>query len=573
MCNFELPNIFKSQDKPTLLFNLITIILKDMKKVTLFLSLLFALVGMNANAAMYIIGNNPFGNWDPANGVEMELQDDGTYKLDATFTQADVWFIFAETVGEWDDVNAVRYDPGTGSDMEVQANAEFTAVKGNSGKSFKFSGTVGEKYTFTFDPATLKGTVSGYVEPITEFTYTVAGPQSVFGTDWDPTNTDNDMTLDETDGLYKLVKNDVQISGGTTLFYKVVRNHSWGTNWGKTPNGDNQEYNFLESGTYTLTFMFDLENEVVSLDAQKSGDSPVVDPITGKFYMLGNVNGNAWAGNVGAEMATADEDIFTLTDAVIADSGDGYGYFSFASKLGENADDWAFNDYRRGAMADGTLVENGVNAELNTWGTSYAFKALPGTYDVEVSLSSDYVKLTLKGGEQPVAMRGDVNNDQAVNISDAIALINAISNSDNGSIDEDNADVNYDNAINISDAILLINYVLNNQWPVQEMVYTVAGVESVFGSNWDPTDNNNNMVKGEDGIYHLTKSGVALTGNFEFKVVGDHSWSTYEWPIGEGNNYVVNVAEEGIYTIDITFNPEAEEAARINCTLTKTGDR
>jgi hypothetical protein len=223
-------------------------------------------------------------------------------------------------------------------------------------------------------------------------------------------------------------------------------------------------------------------------------------------------------------------------------------------------------------MADGTLVENGVNAELNTWGTSYAFKALPGTYDVEVSLSSDYVKLTLKGGEQPVAMRGDVNNDQAVNISDAIALINAISNSDNGSIDEDNADVNYDNAINISDAILLINYVLNNQCPVQEMVYTVAGVESVFGSNWDPTDNNNNMVKGEDGIYHLTKSGVALTGNFEFKVVGDHSWSTYEWPIGEGNNYVVNVAEEGIYTIDITFNPEAEEAARINCTLTKTGE-
>ena len=57
--------------------------------------MLIALVSMNANAAMYVIGNNPFGGWDPSQGVEMTLLEDGTYSLDATFTEADVYFIFA----------------------------------------------------------------------------------------------------------------------------------------------------------------------------------------------------------------------------------------------------------------------------------------------------------------------------------------------------------------------------------------------------------------------------------------------------------------------------------------------
>ena len=43
-----------------------------MKKLTLILSMLIALVGFNANAAMYLVGNEPFGEgWDPSKGVEM----------------------------------------------------------------------------------------------------------------------------------------------------------------------------------------------------------------------------------------------------------------------------------------------------------------------------------------------------------------------------------------------------------------------------------------------------------------------------------------------------------------------
>lgn len=372
--------------------------------------MLIALVSMNANAAMYVIGNNPFGGWDPSQGVEMTLLEDGTYSLDATFTEADVYFIFAEAIGAWEVVNPVRYDGGNpDADLEVFANTEFTPVAGNSGKSFKFSGTVGQKYTFTFNPTTMKAKVAGYVEPITEFTYTVAGNSAdIFGTAWAPSETANDMTLDTTDGLYKLVKNGFEISSGFTLEYKVVRNHSWGTNWGETPNGNNKTYTFNESGTYNLTFTFDLENELVDVIVEKVQDGPVVDPITGDLFILGHVNGNNWNPSTGIEMATIDEDVYTLTDATFADSGDGYAWFSFTSKLGADENDWAFGEYRRGAMEDGTLVESGENAVLNDWGTSLAFKVLPGIYDVEVSLSSDYVKLTKKGDIVPVHYDGDV---------------------------------------------------------------------------------------------------------------------------------------------------------------------
>ena len=101
-------------------------------------------------------------------------------------------------------------------------------------------------------------------------------------------------------------------------------------------------------------------------------------------------------------------------------------------------------------------------------------------------------------------------------------------------------------------------------------VYTVVGPDAIFGSNWDTTDTINDMVEA-DGIYTWTKEGVALYGNFDFKVVGNHSYAAYEWPMGP-NNWTANVAEEGIYTIMITFDPNAEDANRIICNLTKTGD-
>ena len=108
--------------------------------------------------------------------------------------------------------------------------------------------------------------------------------------------------------------------------------------------------------------------------------------------------------------------------------------------------------------------------------------------------------------------------------------------------------------------------------PIEITSYTVVGPESIFGSNWNTEDANNDMILDEaTGIYSWNKEGVALYGNFDFKVVGNHSYSIYEWPVGP-YNWTANVAEEGIYNIAITFDPNAEEDYRITCTLIKTGD-
>jgi hypothetical protein len=165
-------------------------------------------------------------------------------------------------------------------------------------------------------------------------------------------------------------------------------------------------------------------------------------------------------------------------------------------------------------------------------------------------------------------MRGDVNRDGNVNISDVTALIDMLLTGDNSYSLA--ADCDRSGNIDISDVTTLIDYLLSGNWTDAEMVYTVVGPESVIGSDWNVNYYDGRMTKGADGIYYWFKNEVALDGNFELKIVGNHNYSLYEWPVGEGNNWVVNVPEQGIYDIMITFNPNAPEDERINCVLTKT---
>ena len=368
--------------------------------------MLIALVGFNANAAMYLVGNEPFGEgWDPSKGVEMLDSGNGVYTFKATVTGA-VYFCFAENLDpDWDVFNGqYRYGPTTGGDQVVNAGQWITTQKqGNGNGSYKFTGT-GDEYTITFDLENMQFKVEGYVAPITEDVYTVAGSSAVlFGTTWDPANADNDMALVE--GLYTWEKKNVELAAGSFSF-KVTANHSW-------------------------------------------------------------------------DIAYPASDYFQAVDA-------------------------------------------------------------DGIYDVKITFNADnkdvYCELTLVQEVIP-EIRGDVDRDGNVTISDVTTLI---------------------------------DFLLSGSWPVEEMVYTVVGPADIFGSDWNTDDENNNMIKDAEGVYTWSKENVTLTGNFKFKVVGNHDYSIYEWPVG--GDWVANVAEEGIYTIVITFNPDAAEADRITCTLTKTGD-
>ena len=289
-----------------------------MKRLTLIISMLIALIGLNANAAMYIVGSDPFGNWNPGNGVEMTDNGDGTYSYTVAINGT-VYFVFGDGLnGDWNIFNANhRYGPATG-DTGISAGNWVSTQKAGDHGAYIFTGS-GDDYVFTFNETDKMFKVEGYVEPF--------------------------------------------------------------------------------------------------------------NPLTGKLFILGQVNGNNWNPSTGIDMTTADESIFTLTDVEISDSGDGYGYFSFTTKLGENADDWGFLPYRRGALADGTLVENDTETALGAWGTANAFKALPGTYDFTVSINDQnaYVKIIKKADPQPVVddvyIMGEVNgNGWAANVGVKMTL-------------------------------------------------------------------------------------------------------------------------------------------------------
>ena len=283
-----------------------------MRKLSLIFSLLIALVGFNANAAMYLVGEAPLGKgWDPSMGNEMTDNNDGTYSYVATINGT-VYFCFADALGEnsndWNNFNSNhRYGPSSG-DQNVQAGSWITTQRGSG--AYMFTGT-NQEYEITFDANQNKFKIDGYVAPI--------------------------------------------------------------------------------------------------------------NPYTGKLFILGQVNGNNWNPTTGVEMEPVDElleNIFELEDVTVTDSGDGYGYFSFTTKLGENADDWSFLPYRRGAVADGTLVENDMKTAMGDWGTANAFKVLPGTYDFTVSIKegeSAYVKVVKKADPTPtvddVYILGEVNGN------------------------------------------------------------------------------------------------------------------------------------------------------------------
>ena len=355
---------------------------------------MMVMLAFSSQAAYYIVGNVPFGNWNPAAGVEMTQNSDGTYSYTAAINGA-VWFVFSDGLdSSWDTFNAnYRIGPSTGADQTVEAgNWINTQKQGNGNGAYKFTGT-GDDYVFTLDPVNMKFKIEGYVVPIEIDSYTVAGaPASVFGTEWDPENTSNDMLKLE-NGNYELKKFGVELAEGTELQFKVVGNHTWDYSW---PT-ENMVVPISQSGSYDLTFRFEPETEQIHCQLIKSGS---IDILTGDLFILGEVNGNGWDPSNGLQMDTEDQNIFTaqITTAgenIDENDGNGYSFFSFTTKLGADENDWSsIAAYRIGATEDGYLVTPdlfGIELPMSNFGTAYSFKVAAGTYDVTVNLEAKTV--------------------------------------------------------------------------------------------------------------------------------------------------------------------------------------
>ena len=148
-------------------------------------------------------------------------------------------------------------------DTVEDLNEFFVALRNDSGKADTYTLTVTvndgkTKYTATKSGVLFEnGKFYGVTVNMQEEThmYTVAGsPASVFGTEWDPSVTANDM-VKQSNGTYK--KTYTLKAEKTDLAFKVAKDHAWTYAW---PGSDYM----CSAGKGTLTIIFNPSTEEVT---------------------------------------------------------------------------------------------------------------------------------------------------------------------------------------------------------------------------------------------------------------------------------------------------------------------
>ena len=362
-----------------------------MKKV--FTLIAMTALALSMQAGIYIVGGDPFGGWNTSDGMAMNDNGDGTFSVKVTLSGTN-WFVFAdgltETAGDWDTFNTeYRFGPTTGSDQVVKLG-EYTATQkqGNGSGAYQLAcGTEPSEFTFTFDIENMEFIIEGSAEVAPDWTYvTVAGtPAAIFGTEWDPSNSENDMVMND-EGLYVFDRYDVELPE-CNIEFKVVSNHDWGLAY----PGENYQYYIEQGGLYDIHITFDTATHEVNCMAELKGEPTPPEPIEA-LYILGEMNNMGWVPNTGIAMATEDKIVYTAEVKATGENeedGVAYSFFSFTSKLAEGADDWgAISGSRLGAIEDGYFIsEDMLGMALALTKGSNSFKVPSGkTYVITANV-------------------------------------------------------------------------------------------------------------------------------------------------------------------------------------------
>ena len=362
-----------------------------------------AAFALSMQASMYLVGAEPFGGWDTSNGVEMTDNGDGTYSY-TTFIPGNIYFVFANNLtdepADWDTFNTqYRFGPKNGNETVTVNEWMTTQLQGNGdGAYLLIVAEGGSDYTFTFDEFTLQFKVEGKQGETGYKSFTVAGSvASVFGTTWDPSNTENDM-VQNAEGLWTLDKYNCELNDG--FAFKVAANHDWAFAW---PSEDYQV--FVEKpGYYDVHITFDSSTYAVNCVTELVGEPLPPEPIEA-MYVLGEVNTNTWAPNSGIAMTTEDKVNFTAEVTATGENTeeDGvFSYFSFTTKLAEGSEDWgAISGNRYGSIEDGYPVsEDMMGMPLALIKGINSYKVLSGKkYILNVNIANpDAMTLTITEG-------------------------------------------------------------------------------------------------------------------------------------------------------------------------------
>ncbi len=202
------------------------------------------------------------------------------------------------------------------------------------------------------------------------------------------------------------------------------------------------------------TFTLDPTNMTVVV----SGEWNEPLPEETNVYILGEVGENNWAPNVGPAMDTEDHVTFTA-DVTFDGRWEGYNYFSFTTKLAENANDWnSIAGYRFGAVSDGfDVTEALLGTELGLQAGQNAFRIPAGDYNLSLNYTDKKLVITKKAAGK----LGDANCDGKVDVNDVTTVINYILKKNPNPFSYDNANVNGDDTVSVMDVTLIIDMILH----------------------------------------------------------------------------------------------------------------
>ncbi len=185
-------------------------------------------------------------------------------------------------------------------------------------------------------------------------------------------------------------------------------------------------------------------------------DEPAPEPA--KVYMLGG-DDQPWDPSNGTEFTyDAENEVYTATINFPAEAN----WFGFTTELAENNDDggWAYIEpFRFGAISEGDYWYTGEEDFISlTWDEYHAIRIAGGEYNLTVDLNE--MKLFIEK-VQPDFIRGDVDGDNNVTISDVTALIDFLLS---GAEAPAAADCDGDTNVSISDVTALIDFLLSGNW-------------------------------------------------------------------------------------------------------------
>lgn len=399
------------------------------KSFTFTIVALLAMIGLQAQAAMYLVGEG-FNGWTTTGNVEMTDDGDGMYSWSGNLVAGSSFAFFRDTE-DW----GSQRGPANGDGSAPTGDWEETVAMG--AWTLTTSGSYIIQYNYNTDQAKIVLTNEPVFNPA-QRRFAVTG--AAFG-GWNMPPAGNQVFANNGDGTYTM-----EFEGATAGDFKLSSigvNDDFTTNWG-----------LFDAGVMGASNLVVGDNEL----STSYGTANMHFPVSGNVTLtISNVTETSCTLNI------------TLTEEIIPDKA----YFLIGEFNGWNDDTKV------------PFVENnGVFTLTQTFGGEFKVKDENGNWlGGGVTLTEENPSVTLVDGGNlviaeeleytltiadgvltvtfPSQTSGDVNGDGEVTSADITALYNYLLDGDLSSIV--NGDVNNDGEITSADVTFVYNILLGNE--------------------------------------------------------------------------------------------------------------